>query len=157
MRGTEQYLGQRDLQEGITPACAGNSQCFFIIRSVLQDHPRVCGEQWRPSALVSRLRGSPPRVRGTALFFQNSNRFFRITPACAGNRLLVHDLLPQLQDHPRVCGEQLNQTCDIIGLLGSPPRVRGTANPNCKRARTDGITPACAGNSVSYTPYPPGF
>ena len=118
---------------------------------VYGDHPRVCGEQLCSSKTAIASSGSPPRVRGTEQWHEFPPEAAGITPACAGNRLLVHDLLPQLQDHPRVCGEQLNQTCDIIGLLGSPPRVRGTANPNCKRARTDGITPACAGNSFSLS------
>ena len=32
-------------------------------------------------------------------------------------------------DHPRVCGEQFIVSPSILLLLGSPPRVRGTAVP----------------------------
>ena len=31
----------------------------------------------------------------------------RITPACAGSRKWQRLLLDRLQDHPRVCGEQV--------------------------------------------------
>ena len=30
----------------------------------------------------------------------------RITPACAGNRLILPPAAIEVRDHPRVCGEQ---------------------------------------------------
>ena len=48
----------------ITPACAGKSRVIYPPPTLLQDHPRVCGEKpfWR--ARTSTIIGSPPRVRG---------------------------------------------------------------------------------------------
>ena len=70
-----------------------------------------------------------------------------ITPACAGNRHFPGFIHEKIRDHPRVCGEQLFQTLFLYELLGSPPRVRGTAQ-GVKNLRAVGrITPACAGNS----------
>ena len=52
---------------GITPAHAGKSSFMNATRSLLRDHPRVCGEK-SPAGLVNRQGlGSPPRMRGKAL------------------------------------------------------------------------------------------
>ena len=50
--------------------------------------------------------GSPPRVRGTVAAIVEDGGRNRITPACAGNRVILPDLEQVDRDHPRVCGEQ---------------------------------------------------
>ena len=52
---------------------------------MIKDHPRVCGEQAYLYEQEATSRGSPPRVRGTALFVQLRTPSAGITPACAGN------------------------------------------------------------------------
>ena len=69
----------------ITPACAGNRIYPSSTRIAYQDHPRVCGEQYRPQLCGVDGVGSPPRVRGTAALVKNNTAVNRITPACAGN------------------------------------------------------------------------
>ena len=54
-----------------------------------------------------------------------------------------------MKDHPRVCGEQSSASRPRTTVIGSPPRVRGTAEKVDKRYRAKRITPACAGNSYS--------
>ena len=71
----------------------------------------------------------------------------RITPACAGNSQSEKLGLFAEEDHPRVCGEQFVFASRLDRERGSPPRVRGTALENLLDKGTDGITPACAGNS----------
>ena len=133
----------------ITPACAGNSPPFCMQIGCLGDHPRVCGEQFPPGLHGGGWRGSPPRVRGTVALARLLRKGGRITPACAGNSAWPLEGWRHIRDHPRVCGEQ----GAIDGLFsvrqGSPPRVRGTAVSASVRARRLGITPACAGNSIS--------
>ena len=51
---------------GITPACAGKSNCGCVVHT--------------------QHRGSPPRVRGKVFFMASVLLKFRITPACAGKR-----------------------------------------------------------------------
>ncbi len=51
--------------------------------------------------------GSPPRVRGTAIYHILAGQPYWITPACAGNSAVFFKLLLHIQDHPRVCGEQI--------------------------------------------------
>ena len=48
----------------ITPACAGKSDACRPVFPLSEDHPRVCGEKLRKTAVSVRELGSPPRVRG---------------------------------------------------------------------------------------------
>ena len=107
----------------------------------------MCGEQ--PSSISSIITpgGSPPRVRGTGFRVLDPDGVLRITPACAGNSETLRDLGNFLQDHPRVCGEQSAILSRASAVMGSPPRVRGTAAPNGWAWIRGRITPACAGNS----------
>ena len=47
----------------ITPACAGKTLRRRVSNLRFGDHPRVCGKDTGPLALLGCLRGSPPRVR----------------------------------------------------------------------------------------------
>ena len=76
-----------------------------------------------------------------------------ITPACAGKRRGSCRRMHRIWDHPRMCGEKASEyTCPLISL-GSPPHVRGKACATSRRACAAGITPACAGKSVTYRCY----
>ena len=71
-----------------------------------------------------------------------------ITPAYAGNTLLVRISLYLTQDHPRLRGEHSFEGADLDGASGSPPPTRGTL-PNYPRYRVrDGITPRLRGEHV---------
>ena len=74
------------LLNGITPACAGNSLCSVHGTFILEDHPRLRGEQASRATLYIIMLGSPPLARGTVTMYMNYQRILRITPACAGNR-----------------------------------------------------------------------
>ena len=67
----------------------------------------MCGEQSGGFVHKCESGGSPPRVRGTAMFFFGADRHEGITPACAGNSLPPPDTGGSTRDHPRVCGEQM--------------------------------------------------
>ena len=107
MRGTVRPLVRAQGGQGITPACAGNSQRADGKPQMDKDHPRVCGEQLINAKYSLKEQGSPPRVRGTGERRQHLLRGHRITPACAGNRVILPDLEQVDRDHPRVCGEQV--------------------------------------------------
>ena len=149
VRGTGYPPFPRYSWQGITPACAGNSLDKGAGLQVVEDHPRVCGEQRFPYAAMGQEQGSPPRVRGTALHRRYNSRHQGITPACAGNS--QRPCLPAAgrRDHPRVCGEQTICTSQMMARSGSPPRVRGTAYAYPPWSGYTGITPACAGNRFS--------
>ena len=119
----------------------------ILFKVPLEDHPRMCGEQNQLLMDQVPIPGSPPRVRGTAYWVSTHLARHGITPACAGNRPYMGRYRTPPGDHPRVCGEQGNQNGPtarawdhprVCGeqpggykiprwLLGSPPRVRGTA------------------------------
>ena len=107
----------------------------------------MCGEQISATLPSMVRKGSPPRVRGTAILAESKRQNEGITPACAGNRHSPHQPVRLRQDHPRVCGEQSLLSCSRPCVAGSPPRVRGTAAGGFLVAGRFGITPACAGNS----------
>ena len=66
----------------------------------------MCGEQRRFVRMEISVKGSPPRVRGTGGEEIREKEYYRITPACAGNRSSHSCESRQMEDHPRVCGEQ---------------------------------------------------
>ena len=53
------------------------------------------------------------------------------------------------EDHPRVCGENLETASQKADKLGSPPRVRGKPEATRSDLAELGITPACAGKTAS--------
>ena len=99
--------------------------------------------------------GSPPRVRGTASGKDIFSLPVRITPACAGNRLLRFGQCAAGRDHPRVCGEQFSGEDAHEVRVGSPPRVRGTESGAGMIGQGNRITPACAGNRWLHATYEP--
>ena len=127
VRGTVQISVHLVERHRITPACAGNSISSANSINIIWDHPRVCGEQRRRPWKWGCLRGSPPRVRGTAIPAMLAGARKWITPACAGNSFMAYSSAMLTQDHPRVCGEQHTLATTAGGAGGSPPRVRGTA------------------------------
>ncbi len=136
---------------GITPACAGKSLKGIRPPSKNQDHPRVCGE--KPFSVPGTLfpSGSPPRVRGKAVEYVKNKVSEGITPACAGKRTTSRIWCSMAQDHPRVCGEKKAAVTTLFWTGGSPPRVRGKDRDIARSRHAVGITPACAGKSISGT------
>ena len=148
-RGTVSRAYCRLHLQRITPACAGNSGKSAPTNSAARDHPRLRGEQWCSSLPHTVRTGSPPLARGTETCVSQRNTSYGITPACAGNRYLRGLLASSFQDHPRLRGEQLGY--DMQGNIGqgSPPLARGTDARKWSLLSRRGITPACAGNSLS--------
>ena len=72
-----------------------------------------------------------------------------ITPACAGKTDFLQRGQRKLQDHPRVCGENLLRPTPTPRLPGSPPRVRGKRKEMRVEPGDVRITPACAGKTAS--------
>ena len=110
MRGTDGHDKHIGRYYRITPAHAGNRQRAELPPSFFKDHPRACGEQAAPVALLPLRLGSPPRMRGTAhnLIFNTADD--GITPAHAGNRQQNNQIQRLRRDHPRACGEQTDGT-----------------------------------------------
>ena len=138
-------LGQN--APGITPACAGKRRVCHRFLHPARDHPRVCGEKQKGAWAEGAVMGSPPRVRGKGSAMRTTRAGTRITPACAGKRLISQPDTGHRQDHPRVCGEKQRNYHTTPDWVGSPPRVRGKAAGPPVHKGHHGITPACAGKS----------
>ena len=137
-----------DWQRRITPACAGKTSHALSGDCRLEDHPRVCGENARPPARRSHRRGSPPRVRGKHDKVRGGAGDVGITPACAGKTHKAAVQRVRIEDHPRVCGENLQGGILVDSPEGSPPRVRGKPVFSNFCCQCPGITPACAGKTL---------
>ena len=88
MRGKVGARGIFRFGPGITPAYAGKRVVKNMKNTAYRDHPRVCGEKLRKTAVSVRELGSPPRMRGKAELFKGSMYQSRITPAYAGKSTL---------------------------------------------------------------------
>ena len=120
-------------------------------RTCTWDHPRVCGEKGHTQLFANIRIGSPPRVRGKVGSSSMCTRSPGITPACAGKREKRVEKIPQIWDHPRVCGEKIRVASPRITQRGSPPRVRGKVADMRAAGINPRITPACAGKRHTHT------
>ena len=148
--------GKDDLQKlfavffGITPAYAGKSRSGIYLASVLQDHPRLCGEKVLEVLRHMPLPGSPPPMRGKAVPDTVVSYGSRITPAYAGKSLCGCFRARYGGDHPRLCGEKSATTSGGISGSGSPPPMRGKASQKAFFPHVQRITPAYAGKSCEF-------
>ena len=132
----------------ITPACAGKTSGGLKREVERKDHPRVCGENGANMNFENRREGSPPRVRGKPQHFPLMPYRLGITPACAGKTNVPQKFIRFVQDHPRVCGENIEFGSPPIVAEGSPPRVRGKPYASGQVDTVTRITPACAGKTT---------
>ena len=132
----------------ITPACAGKTISVNDDEPASRDHPRVCGENFTRMSCTKISTGSPPRVRGKLDDIIADPDLGRITPACAGKTPGIFHKKRTLEDHPRVCGENLFTSTWSVRTSGSPPRVRGKLMSSGGTLSGVRITPACAGKTT---------
>ena len=147
LRGTASFCWFIRRSNRITPAPAGNRLESTSPVIPYRDHPRPCGEQNPMLGYTVCRLGSPPPLRGTEIVVQIGMLLHRITPAPAGNSLSSHCSFAAARDHPRPCGEQIDDPAPIEPTKGSPPPLRGTAEKPEYLDAVPGITPAPAGNS----------
>jgi len=88
-------------------------------------------------------------VRGTVHPIGPGRRWQRFIPACAGNSVYLSVAHSSSPVHPRVCGEQPRHKLSKRAVVGSSPRVRGTAFFQKPSPPAPRFIPACAGNSLS--------
>ena len=149
MRGKEAHNAGDGAVHRITPACAGKRcRTFRAVRSSW-DHPRMCGEKAALPPGVLAPPGSPPRMRGKELAVGVIRQHGGITPAHAGKSEESQMMHYLLRDHPRTCGEKIDETTNTNEATGSPPHMRGKVVVVVVGPVETGITPAHAGKSAS--------
>ena len=127
MRGKDLELGVLHGRVRITPAYAGKSLTDSGKVSCKWDHPCVCGEKLSIHCIDTTSPGSPLRMRGKGVILLLRQKSYRITPAYAGKRGVLHGRVILERDHPCVCGEKLVTALGGIAREGSPLRMRGKA------------------------------
>ena len=134
----------------ITPAGAGKTLRCTCRAWPDRDHPRRCGENFFFVPCNAALAGSPPQVRGKQSVAVCPQVQIRITPAGAGKTMVHAPRQRQHLDHPRRCGENLDNF--LLGDIsrGSPPQVRGKPNTRNTARKARGITPAGAGKTLVH-------
>ena len=137
------------LRGGITPACAGNTPPLTSFFFFSWDHPRMRGEYIHSKTDNLCKPGSPPHARGIPCFSQNSRHRNGITPACAGNTSAMSSQSAACRDHPRMRGEYAFGLGAEEAGRGSPPHARGIRVSVPFTSSGSGITPACAGNTMT--------
>ena len=104
-KGAEGGTNLRNIR--ITPAYAGKSDAQHHEFLQTEDHPRLCGEKKRPLVRAYSILGSPPPMRGKDSFPLLEALALGITPAYAGKSIGDALMGLELEDHPRLCGEKL--------------------------------------------------
>ena len=125
-RGTRASESGAGDEDGIIPACAGNTFPVARICLHLRDHPRMRGEHPQPDLVEIAEAGSSPHARGTPCRCLVWHPSPGIIPACAGNTKTLMYAFARLRDHPRMRGEHPLETFADRMKLGSSPHARGT-------------------------------
>ena len=105
VRGKPVCNSERNVNAGITPAGAGKTLHGGASSMRTRDHPRRCGENFRPPLQAPSCIGSPPQVRGKRPMNFLLLLQMRITPAGAGKTYVEEIVDLDSEDHPRRCGE----------------------------------------------------
>ncbi len=104
VRGKAGTYNELNNHQGSPPHARGKVEC--VIDTVgMRDHPRMCEERnkLRDGQQFTRIT---PHVRGKDSQGKMRGLNDRITPACAGKRLLAHVQAEPAGDHPRMCGKK---------------------------------------------------
>src|SRR6266508_1223355 len=148
-RGTHLHRIGGHLGVGTTPAYAGNAYAGGARGLSRRDHPRVRGERAVTGRAGVLIWGPPPRTRGTRYVEDDHGGDLGTTPAYAGNAPASVPATRRARDHPRVRGERKTRPSRLRGLMGPPPRTRGTRAAALPPDRPQGTTPAYAGNATA--------
>ena len=125
VRGALPVACDRQLGDGIIPACAGSTDTTGGANTPKRDHPRMYGEHLPTASVFHPLTGSSPHVRGALNADGADDVPSGIIPACAGSTSSSASPVPQSRDHPRMCGEHFCSTEGTAESTGSSPHVRG--------------------------------
>ena len=137
------------LDEGIIPACAGETATACGSSTGAWDHPRLRGGNGRGPRQPNSRAGSSPLARGKPEMYRDTLRGIRIIPACAGETNQMLALPCQRPDHPRLRGGNASVSSIYFRMAGSSPLARGKQGPPLSGTANSRIIPACAGETGS--------
>ena len=125
MRGKLQAGRRGEVSERNIPAYAGKTESEAGYDPHIQEHPRVCGENSENFMVIILSLGTSPRMRGKQYQFDTAFLIWRNIPAYAGKTAKGPQPASLLEEHPRVCGENLDGFYFLGGVFGTSPRMRG--------------------------------
>ena len=133
----------------ITPAYAGNTIAEGADIDANRDHPRLRGKHIAIRQSPIAMIGSPPLTRETPNSSLSTSSSTGITPAYAGNTIVLIFFSFRIRDHPRLRGKHCPSSVGKCIFLGSPPLTRETHGESWIVTWGARITPAYAGNTPS--------
>ena len=139
------------LLAGITSACAEQTSLMVGLSANARDHLRVCGADRVNLPVGFPPLGSPPRVRSRPDQSGVGRRLRGITSACAEQTPIAPIGCARSRDHLRVCGADRDGHEPRPRGRGSPPRVRSRLQRHRELVRREGITSACAEQTITRT------
>ena len=105
MRG-KPYLNEDTIRRTRNiPAYAGKTKSDNKNAEEQKEHPRVCGENLTHTQIQISLRGTSPRMRGKRALTAIKSIGDRNIPAYAGKTNYFGSVVAEMEEHPRVCGE----------------------------------------------------
>ena len=131
------------------PACAGKTPFCSELCVLLQEHPRVRGENISEVIQLLRTTGTSPRARGKQTVLIHYTSVLRNIPACAGKTSMSCSLAASTWEHPRVRGENKSRGCASSMICGTSPRARGKHESRRVVRLPPRNIPACAGKTCS--------
>ena len=134
---------------GSSPQMRGAQVLLSVIFLRSEDHPRGCGEHSNHTSPHTVCRGSSPRMRGAPVADDEAQGLVGIIPADAGSTRRQALRFFGREDHPRGCGEHVDQQVGEFEHLGSSPRMRGAHCPVLRIRASRRIIPADAGSTCS--------
>ena len=111
------------------PAYAGKTAACRLVPIAPAEHPRVCGENFRPVEGEKSAKGTSPRMRGKHPNMTSPLEAFGNIPAYAGKTMQHKIFCPPNWEHPRVCGENRITCSWYTKQPGTSPRMRGKPSP----------------------------
>ena len=146
-RGKRTCAGLAAASSGLIPAWAGKTMPVSVPRLLRTAHPRVGGENFCIEDVILNDTGSSPRGRGKRRVLPRRATRPGLIPAWAGKTSAPAYCRGQGKAHPRVGGENPDDTGRVCQGRGSSPRGRGKhVTARCER-RVDGLIPAWAGKT----------
>ena len=125
--GTENQTSLHSMTLRFIPTCVGNWGSLSISGFIVSVHPHVCGELAPTQGMNIKYGGSSPRVWGTGDKGSMYPERVRFIPTCVGNCSMNGFQITFSTVHPHVCGELHANMLLAEAVIGSSPRVWGTA------------------------------
>ena len=138
----------------LIPACAGRARSARRSRTRRAAHPRMRGEGPARVLSVAWVIGSSPHARGGLVRVDDTRRFERLIPACAGRAGGWGSAGSPRPAHPRMRGEGGKPGEGMPEHKGSSPHARGGLDPPGAGGRGDRLIPACAGRAGPHLERP---